>query len=411
MKKRKQVIIIGANFAGLNAAKQLGRGYQVTLIDPQPYFEFFPNIHELLSRVKKPKDLRLDRKRLIEEMGHAWKPDRVTELIPAENKVVTADGTVLVYDACIVALGGVNETHGVPGVEDHAHAFKSVADCQAIGKAYKALRKSKQPFSVVIAGGGSEGMEGLGELLRSSHKMGKGKIHLVEAQKRLMPGQNSKIHKEVLRLTKKLPVSYHFGQRISAVNAQSVELANGTTLPSDLTIWTGGVKPHPLLAQSGLSPDDASWAPVKKSLQSVGHNNLFITGDAADLPKLDSKQAYFALETGEIAGKNVDRLLRNKQLRPYVPMDRPALYSFGSLTCFLSTEDWVVSGKSVAPLKEAVYQKSMADMQGFGSCKSTRDFYDRLFKGIIDGPTSFVSSFFDVFSDPFGFFTPTFKIL
>ncbi|MBI5844095.1 MAG: NAD(P)-binding protein [Deltaproteobacteria bacterium] len=78
-KSKKKVVIVGAGFAGLSAAKILTTDFDVTVIDPWPYFEFLPNIHELVSAVKKPRQLRLSRKKIVENMGHRHLEDRVSE--------------------------------------------------------------------------------------------------------------------------------------------------------------------------------------------------------------------------------------------------------------------------------------------------------------------------------------------
>ena len=73
-----RIVIVGANFAGLTTAINLPRKYRVNVIDCRPQFEFLPNIHELLSGIKKTGSLRMDRKRLIELAGHRFIRDTVT---------------------------------------------------------------------------------------------------------------------------------------------------------------------------------------------------------------------------------------------------------------------------------------------------------------------------------------------
>jgi NADH:quinone reductase (non-electrogenic) len=69
---RRRIVIVGANFAGLAAAQHLGREHAVTVIDRSASFEWLPNIHELLSGVKRPAILRLSRARLLARTGHRF---------------------------------------------------------------------------------------------------------------------------------------------------------------------------------------------------------------------------------------------------------------------------------------------------------------------------------------------------
>jgi len=74
------IVVIGANFAGLKCARQISSRHRVTVFDPNPHFEFLPNIHELLSGVKSPPDLRLSKRRLVENAGHRFVQARVAAI-------------------------------------------------------------------------------------------------------------------------------------------------------------------------------------------------------------------------------------------------------------------------------------------------------------------------------------------
>jgi NADH dehydrogenase len=88
--ERKRVLILGGGFAGLAAALELSPDrYEVTLIDRSRWFEFLPNIHELLSGVKTPELLRLPLDRNVRRAGHTFVRDTVTSIDPVERTVAT----------------------------------------------------------------------------------------------------------------------------------------------------------------------------------------------------------------------------------------------------------------------------------------------------------------------------------
>ena len=78
--KPKRILIIGANFAGLTAAIQLPKTCDVTVVDPSPDFEWIPGIHEILSGVKTPQGLRLDRAEIVARAGHRFVQDSITQV-------------------------------------------------------------------------------------------------------------------------------------------------------------------------------------------------------------------------------------------------------------------------------------------------------------------------------------------
>lgn len=112
---QQRIAIVGGNFAGLTAAIKLSPRHSVTVVDPSRHFEWTPNIHEILSSVKVPQRLRLDRAAIVRQAGHRFLRDRVTALHPAQGRLLTAGGRTLAFDACIVAVGALWNTHRVPG--------------------------------------------------------------------------------------------------------------------------------------------------------------------------------------------------------------------------------------------------------------------------------------------------------
>lgn len=359
---RPRIAIVGANFAGLRAAQALGNEYDVTVFDPAPWFEWLPNIHELLSGAKRPADLRLSRKRLVEKAGHRFVRDAVVGIDARRGQLATSRGSAHDFDACIVAVGGVNETFGVRGADRHALPLKSVDDGEAVRRRLASLAKGRAPRSVVIVGGGFTGVEVLGEILRR-YRTRKGlTIHVVDAAARLMAGTSPRIDAAVRAHCATFDVQIHTGSPVAAVTPAGVRLQSGRRLRSDLTLWTGGGSAPPLLRAAGLAAKPRQWAPVDASLRSRRFRNVFVIGDAAGLPHPVAKQAFYALEMGECAAGNVQRMLAGRKLKSFSPSRTPLLVAFGDLDTFLVTGRSVISNSTLAAAKEAVYQITMAQI-------------------------------------------------
>jgi NADH dehydrogenase FAD-containing subunit len=359
---RPRVAIVGANFGGLRAAQELDSGFDVTVFDPSPWFEWLPNIHELVSRAKRPTDLRLLRKRLVTAAGHRFVRDAVTAIDARRGTLTTADGTVHAFDYCIVAAGGIDATHGVRGVERNALPFRSVEHCDVIGRRLAALMKGHKPRSVVIAGGGFAGVEALGEILRRYRSRDNLTLHIVEAGPGLMSGVSPKIEAAVRKHVRAYDVQIHTRSPVEAITPAGVRLLSGQRLRSDLTIWTGGSVAPPLLHAARLAPKPLQWAPVEATLRSRRYENVFVIGDAAALPAAAPKQAFHALEMGECAAANVRRAAAGRPLRRYRPSRTPLLVAFGDLDTFLVAGRSVVANPALAAGKEAVYQVTMAQI-------------------------------------------------
>lgn len=369
---RPRVAIVGANFAGLRAAQRLDSSFAVTVFDPSPHFEWLPNIHELVSGVKQPAELRLSRRRLVQRAGHRYVRAAVTAIDARHQVLTTAAGAQHAFDYCVVAIGGRNETYGVPGADAHALPFKSVEECVAIRRRLAALARGRAPRSVVIVGGGFEGVEALGEILRRYREHRHLRIHLVEAGPRLMANSAATIDATVRRHCAGLNVEIHTGVPVARVSRASVRLRDGRRLPADLTIWTGGVVAPPLLRAARLAPGPRDWAPVDATLRSVRYPNVFVIGDAAALPRPLAKQAFHALEMGECVAQNLERLRAGQPLRAYRPSRTPMLVAFGDLDTFLVAGRVVVASGALAAGKEAVYQLTMAQIDPPSNAQALR---------------------------------------
>jgi NADH dehydrogenase len=375
---RPRIVIVGAGFAGLAAARGLDHGYAVTVVDRSASFEWLPNIHQLLSGAKRPRELRLPIRRLAARAGHRFVRAEVTHIDGRAGAVRTADGRQLAFDACIVAVGGVNDTYGVKGADRHAMPFKSVADCAAIGRKLAALARQCEERSVVIVGGGLEGIEALGEILRRFRSSGTLRISVVESGTRLLAGAPPTLDAKVRAHAVPLGVRFRTGSAVTAVTRTRVELRSGERLHSDLTIWTGGVTASPLLRASRLAGKGKSWAPVTPALQSKLFKSVFVVGDAAGLPTPLPKQAYYAMQMGRSAADNVRRWLNGRPMRAFRPEPKPMLVAFGDLDTFLVRGRSVIASPALAWLKEAVFQLTMTEIDPPLEPSALRDLKERL---------------------------------
>lgn len=388
MSSRPRVVVVGANFAGLTAARHLPRALDVTVVDAHPWFEWLPNVHELVSGIRRPESLRAPRARLVRTLGHRFVCARVVGLDARRGRVELAGGRQLPFDACVVAVGGVNDTFGVPGADRHAWPFKSVEQCAAIGRRLATLVAGARPVSVVVVGGGLEGVEALGEILRRYRRRPGLTVHLVEAARRLVPGTPPAVDRSLRAHCAAQPVRLHLGQRVTRVLPREVRLGRGRVLASDLTIWTGGATAAPLLAEAGLAPGRGRWAPVRPTLQSERHPNVIVAGDAAALPTPLDKQAYYAMQMGAHAAETVLRVLRGEAPRPFQPAAKPMLLAFGDLDTYLVAGRLVVAAPALALLKEAVFQVTMAQIDPPATAAALGALERRLAAAIADGTLS-----------------------
>ena len=360
---RSRVVIIGGNFAGLVAASRLSCDYDVTVVDARADFEWTPNIHEILSGVKDRAGVVLPRADCVERYGHSFVHDVVTHIAPDSGTVSCEGGLPLPYDACLIAAGSQRTTFGIEGVEEHALGLRLVDDAVRIAKRLDKLAKRKRRASIVIVGGGVSGVEALGEILRRRGQGDEFNIHIVELESRLLEQQPRGLADDAIQRLEPYPVSVHTNASVAQVNARSVVLTSGEKLTADLCIWSAGMALPDFLRDSKLNAADDDWLPVDDTLQSLYADNIFVAGDCASLPLPIRKQAYYAMDMGEVAGDNIKRLLGDRRLRRFRATPMPMLVSFGDITTWLVAGESVVASPLLAAAKEGVYQATMARLE------------------------------------------------
>ncbi len=358
----KSVLILGANFAGLQAAAALPRHRQVTVVDSASQFEWTPNIHEILSGVKQASSVALDRPKILSRLGHRFIQAPVSGLDAQARTVTLGDGRTLAFDCCLLATGLTHDYHQVPGAQAHTLGFRSAGEVVRIHAALQALLARDRPVQVTLIGGGYSGIEALGELLRRHRHDPRLRIRVLERHPRLLAGLPEVIARDIEALCAPYPVEIHCGVALQAISASAVTLHTGPPLHSDLTLWCAGTTGPAFLRDSGLNLDARGMVPVDAHLQASSGAGIFAAGDLAAFEPALLKQAYHAMDMGTRAGRNIERLLRNQPLRPFVPAEKPVALAFGDLTTYLIQGQTVLASPLLAMAKEAVYQLYMAQL-------------------------------------------------
>jgi NADH dehydrogenase len=212
----------------------------------------------------------------------------------------------------------------------------------------------------VVIGGGLEGIEALGEILRGN-AFANLDLTLVEARDRLLPEGPAAVSKRLQAHCTARGVDVLSGDAVAKITAKTVFLNSGRRLPSDLTIWTGGPAPPALLADAGLAAPGA-WARVHDTLQHNSFAGVFIAGDSAALSHPLSKQAYHALDMGRQLAANIRRAAGGRRLRAFRPAPKPTLLAFGDIETLLIQGDFAVAGPALAAAKEAVFTAVMTQL-------------------------------------------------
>jgi NADH dehydrogenase FAD-containing subunit len=345
-----QVLVLGGGYAGVMAANRLSRrdDVAVTLVNPRPHFVERIRLHQLVGVTHAA----------VQSFTHVLAHDvrvvvdEATQIDAPRRRVRLTDGDELPYDYLVYAVGSRPTDGGVPGVGEHAFPVGSFVTATQLRRALT----DEPDVPVVVVGGGPTGIETAAELAEQGRAVTLVAGSVV-APYFLEPGRRS--------LTKRLGrlgVTVLSGTAVTRVTDRSVELADGRTVASGITVWAAGFAPSDLAARSGLATDATGRLLADETLTSVTDARIVGAGDAVSpsgVPQRMSCQAaeplgMRAAETilARIEGREPE-LLANPFYGQCVALGR------GGATAQLSrTDDTAVrayiSGRTGAWVKEQV---------------------------------------------------------
>lgn len=365
------VVIVGGGFGGLEAAFTVrslaGDAVTITLVDRDGYHSFIPSIHEVSSGKITSRSIQIPLETILAPAGIRVVRSAVTSIDPA-NRRVTTSAQSLDYDYLVLATGAENHFFGVPGADEYSFRFRTPDDAERIhANLVRLLEKEQKDVHLVLAGGGTEGVEVAGELLDlvrdSGRECGPGggsvAITMVEAQQQLLPGFPPPVRAFAEKYLREQGVTIITGQRITAVQKGSLFLAPGRELPQSMLIWTGGIKPSRLIEGLPLPKDPAGWLIVNDRLHSPDNERFYAVGDSVTVQGVNGplplqRLAYHAEDQGEVAGINISHKLHGKDLMRYAPRYKPQLVSIGRGMGIYTRRDVFKAGAWVVALKKAV---------------------------------------------------------
>lgn len=266
------VVVIGGGYAGVMAANRLTLrdDVTVTLINPRPDFVHRVRLHQLVGgsddAVVAYQDVLAEGVRLV--------VDTVTRIDAAERSVTLAADRTLGYDYLIYAVGSGSAELSVPGAAEFAYPISALEEAQRLRPV---LDAAPATAPVTVVGAGPTGIETAAELAEQGRR-----VTLVCGGV-LGPYLHTRGRRSVAKRLAKLGVTVIDGSdaKVTAVTRDTVRLADGRELPSEVTVWTVGFGVPELAVRSGLSTDAVGRLRTDETLTSVDDERIVAAGDSA----------------------------------------------------------------------------------------------------------------------------------
>jgi NADH dehydrogenase len=306
---KPHIVIVGAGFGGLFAAKGLARAAaHVTIVDRHNYHLFQPLLYQVATAGLAPSDIAWPiRSILSRQRNITVLLDEVTAVAVDRREVVLKNAT-LSFDYLVIATGSTHSYFGHGDWAASAPGLKSIDDATLIRRrilmAFERAEMSSDAaererlLRFVVVGGGATGVELAGTIAELARRTlaadfrhidpRAARVVLVEAGPRLLPFVSEASSAYAQRALTKLGVELRLGTRVTHCDASGVRFGD-ERLDAATVLWAAGVAASPAARWLGAPCDRAGRVSVGPELSIAADSNVFVIGDAAAVVMPDGR--------------------------------------------------------------------------------------------------------------------------
>lgn len=347
-----RVVIVGAGFGGLNAARALRKAQvRVTVVDRQNHHLFQPLLYQVATAALNPSDIASPIRRILRNQANVEVLlGEVTGVDLGGRSVEMADGAVP-YDFLIVATGATHSYFGHDDWAPFAPGLKSIDDALAIRRrvlfAFEAAEREADPdrrrdwLTFAVIGGGPTGVELAGALIEiARHALAKdfrhidpaeARVLLLEGTPRVLPAYVPELSDKARAQLERLGVEVRTGALATAIDARGVSLGPDR-IGTRTVLWAAGVAASPLGRTLRVPLDRAGRVRVNPDLTIPGRDEVYVIGDLASLEQ-DGRPvpgvAPAAMQQATQAVRNILRTIDGQPREPCRYRDKGSLATIG----------------------------------------------------------------------------------
>jgi NADH dehydrogenase len=323
MRVKPKIVIIGAGFGGLEAARALRKtDADITVIDRHNHHTFQPLLYQVATAVISPADIAWPVRSILRKQQNAGVMLGNIKSADTNARVVRADTVELPYDYLVIATGVTHSYFGHDDWQNAAPGLKTLTDATKIrsrillsferAELAQSEADRKRLLTFVIVGGGPTGVEMAGaiaEIARQTLRFDfrhidprEARILLIEAGPRVLPAFPEDLSAYAEKSLRKMAVEVMTSTMVTDVKRDHVMLGT-RKIESEAIVWAAGVKASDAAKWIGAEADRAGRIKVKDDLSVPGHPEIFAVGDTATLANPIPGIAPAAKQMGKYAGR------------------------------------------------------------------------------------------------------------
>ncbi len=377
-----RILVLGGGFAGLYAAAQLGRSFdlepddEVVLVDTRNYFTFTPLLPEVVGGALGREEVTVPFRVLAERHGFRYCQAAVRGIDPGEGVVRTSAGP-LAFDRCVLAVGSRARYFGNDRLREQSYPLKTIDDAETLRDRVLQLAEASEwmdaearqaHLTFVVAGGGPAGVEVASELRhllcdilpRYYLHADEARIVLADGGDRILAPFDPDLARHGRNILEERGIDVRLETLVEDATERRVSLSDGEQIAARTLVWTAGVTPPELVADSPLPTGERGGVVVDENLRVQGHPAMFAVGDAAEVTDSRRERPYpnvapLAVSQGIRAAGNIENDRAGREAEPYRAYHAGSIVSLGAEDALVDVLGLEVTGTPAAFISRAAY--------------------------------------------------------
>lgn len=350
---RPRVVVIGAGFAGLNAAKALANApVDVTVVDRKNHHTFQPLLYQVALAVLSPAEIASPVRTVLRRAENTEVILGEVSGFDLERRIVRLDGLELPYDYLVVGAGATHAYFGHPEWEEYAPGLKTLEDALEIRRrvllAFETAEReviagrSCPPLTFVVVGAGPTGVELAGAIADIAGRYLKkefraidprqSKIIVLEGGPRVLPVYPEDLSASAQRQLEQMGVEVRTNAMVTNIEPGVVSIGK-ERIPAAVILWGAGVSASPLGKMLGVPTDKAGRVIVQPDLSVPGHPEVLVAGDLASVKRNNGQPvpgvAPAAIQMGKFVARQIKRSVEGKPREHFEYWDKGSLATIG----------------------------------------------------------------------------------
>lgn len=340
--EKQRLAILGSGFASLSLVKRINlSSYKIAIISPRNHFLFTPLLPSTTVGTIEFRSIIEPIRTSRNDLGYYQA--KCVSIEPGKNiarceTIQSGEVFDLEYDQIVIAVGAVNNTFGIPGVEKFALFLKELNDARLIrGKIIENFERASVPgiseeekkglLHFVVVGGGPTGVEFAAELsdfIRDDlvkwypRLVPYAMITLLEAAKHILSAFDLKLADYAMRIFQRQSINIKTNSPVKEINEKSILLHDGTEISYGLVVWSTGIGPTGFIRSLPFPKNRAFRLTTDDFLKVSGFGNIYAAGDCATPADVDyAATAQVAQQEGKYLARSFNRLAKGKPAEPF----------------------------------------------------------------------------------------------